>query len=114
MVLGLQSKFSSSKHAFSFTTAKIISQKGKAESNRAGTRCSSHEKESGSQSQITNKTNQTSATSKSRKMLINKIEEIKQKYYERELEIEICNDEREYQEQVEKIDHIGKTIVENS
>lgn len=31
-------------------------------------------------------------------MLRNKIEEIKQKYYERELEIEICVDEREYQE----------------
>ena len=85
MVLGLQSKFSSSKQVYSFTTAKMISQKGNTEGTSAGTRCSSHEKESGSQSQITNKTNQKSTTSKNRKMLKNKIEEIKQKYYEREL-----------------------------
>ena len=113
MVLGLQSKFSSSKHVYSFTTAKVISQKGNVERNSAGTRCSSHDKESGSQSQITNKTNQSSVPRKSKKVLKNKIEEIKQKYYERELEIEICHDEREYQEQIEKIEHIDKAIAGN-
>lgn len=113
MVLGLQSKFSSSKHVYSFTTAKLISQKGNTERNSAGTRCSSHEKESGSQSQITNKSNQTSVTSKSRKMLRNKIEEIKKKYYERELEIEICVDEREYQEHIEKIENNDKSVAGN-
>lgn len=89
----------------------MISQKGNTERNSAGTRCSSHEKESGSQSQITNKTNQTSVTSKSRKNLRNKIEEIKQKYYERELEIEIYVDEREYQEQIQKVENINKSIA---
>lgn len=75
-----------------------------------GTRCNSGEKEGGSQTEITNKTSQTATTARSRNILMHKIEEIKQKYYERELEIEICHDEMEYQKQVEKINHIDRTL----
>lgn len=35
-------------------------------------------------------------------MLLNKIEHLKQKYYERELEIEIYQNENEYQEQLDE------------
>jgi hypothetical protein len=39
-------------------------------------------------------------------LLLNKIEEIKQKYYERELEIEICQDEQDYEAQIGAIDQL--------
>ena len=45
---------------------------------------------------------------------MNKIEEIKQKYYERELEIEICHDERQYQAQMDQMQQIQKTFTQNS
>lgn len=42
---------------------------------------------------------------------MNKIESIKQKYYERELEIEIYQDEKDYEEQINQINQIEKTFT---
>lgn len=82
IVLGLQSKFSGYK---SNVHRRGAASKASAIDGGGSPipRGNSNEKECGSQAETTSKSNRTSFSTKSRNILLNKIESIKQKYYER-------------------------------
>jgi hypothetical protein len=75
IVLGLQSKFSYTKNTCYVSPSKLNFARTNAfyETTTPVTQSNSHEKESGSQTRISNKTSKTATSTRSRNILMNKI-----------------------------------------